>query len=173
MLRDEHCIGCVVNGKPYTLQVKANETLAVLLREKLGLMGTKVGCEQGECGACTVLMDGKAVNSCLVLAPEVDGCEITTIEGLAKDGMLDPVQKAFIKEGAVQCGYCIPGMIMSTKGLLLENSEPDEDEIKHALSGNFCRCTGYYSIIRAVKTAAKMIRDQKDLQSKSGSCENF
>ncbi len=150
-----------VNNKSYCVEVTTEETLAFLLREKLALTGTKLSCEQGECGACTVLLNGKAVNSCIVLAPEVDGAEVITIEGLAQKDGLDPVQQAFIDEGAVQCGFCTPGMIMSTKGLLLENPNPSEDEIKHALAGNLCRCTGYHSILRAVKKAAKEVNEKR------------
>ena len=151
-----------VNGISCTVEADADESLAVILREKLGLTGTKISCEKGECGVCTVLLDGKAVDSCLILAPDVDGCEVLTIEGLEKDGGLDPIQEAFIREGAVQCGFCTPGMIMSTKGLLLENPDPGEHDIKKALEGNLCRCTGYYSIIRAVRTAAEKMREQKN-----------
>lgn len=150
-----------VNERDYTVAVEAQQSLAVVLRDKLGLTGTKISCERGECGACTVLLNGKAVDSCLVLAPDVHGCEVITIEGLGKDGGLDPIQEAFIQEGAVQCGYCTPGMIMSAKGLLLENPDPCEYEIKKALAGNLCRCTGYYSIIRAVKAASVKIREEQ------------
>ena len=121
-------------------------------------MGTKVSCEQGECGACTVIVDGKAVNSCIVLAPEVDGCEVLTIEGLARHGELDPIQTAFIEEGAVQCGYCTAGMIMSAKALLTENPDPTDLEIREALAGNLCRCTGYQRIVQAVSSAAKKLQ---------------
>lgn len=162
MLKDKHIIQCMINDRSYKLEVEANETLAFILREKIGLTGTKVSCEQGECGACTVLLNGKAVNSCLILAPEIEGCEITTIEGISQNGILDPIQEAFIKAGAVQCGFCTPGMVMSTKALLMENPNPMEEEIKHALSGNFCRCTGYHGILKAVKIAAEMVREQKE-----------
>lgn len=119
----------------------------------LNLTGTKEACGQGECGACTVLLDNEAVNSCLVLAEQVDGKSVTTIEGLAKDGVLDPLQQAFVDCGAIQCGFCTPGMIMSAKGLLLKNPNPTEEEIKEAVEGNICRCTGYVKIIEAVKQA--------------------
>jgi carbon-monoxide dehydrogenase small subunit len=132
--------------------------LAKVLREQLGLIGTKISCEQGECGACTVIVDGKAVNSCIVLAPEVDGCEVLTIEGLAQHGELDPIQTAFIEEGAVQCGYCTAGMIMSAKALLMENPDPTDPEIREALAGNLCRCTGYQRIVQAVSSAAKKLQ---------------
>lgn len=151
---DQVSITLTVNGKMFSLQVKASRTLASLLRDQLGLTGTKVSCEQGECGACTVLLDNKAVNSCLVLAAELDGAKVRTIEGLARPGRLDPVQEAFLREGAVQCGYCTPGMIMSAKALLDETPDPGELEIRRALAGNFCRCTGYSSIIRAIKSVA-------------------
>ena len=126
-----------------------------LLREDLNLMGTKYGCGEGECGACTVLLDGQAVNSCLLLAIEADGCEVMTIEGLAQGDQLHPLQRAFIAEGAVQCGFCTPGMILSSKALLDENPHPSDDEIKQALAGNFCRCTGYSAILQAVKSVVR------------------
>lgn len=151
--RSECCFK--VNGKNVTVFVSDTTTLLGILRENLCLTGTKKGCERGECGACTVIMNGRAVNSCLVLAPQVDGQEVETIEGVARpDGKLDPLQKAFLKEGAVQCGYCIPGMIMSAKALLTENPYPTRAEIREALSGNLCRCTGYTKIIDAVQRAA-------------------
>ncbi len=160
MLEYEKNIRFKVNNREYAVAVSADESLAFVLREKLGLTGTKITCEKGECGACTVLLDGRAVDSCLVLAPDIDGCEVLTIEGLADDKGLDALQEAFIEEGAVQCGFCTPGMIMSAKGLLLENPDPSEGQIKKALEGNLCRCTGYYSIVRAVRSAAKTIREQ-------------
>jgi carbon-monoxide dehydrogenase small subunit len=152
-------IDFTLNGSLCRVDVNAHETLAFVLRERLGLTGTKMGCEQGECGACTVLMDGKAVYSCLVLAPEADGTDVVTIEGLAASGELDPIQQAFIDEGAVQCGFCTPGMILSAKGLLDENPDPGDEEIQAALAGNLCRCTGYRSILRAVRRAAAAIRE--------------
>ncbi|MDN5312061.1 MAG: aerobic carbon-monoxide dehydrogenase small subunit [Thermoanaerobacteraceae bacterium] len=144
-----------VNGESYSVNVEENRTLLSVLREELALTGTKEGCGAGECGACTVLFDGKAVNSCLVLAVETDGHEITTIEGLAKDGKLHPIQEAFIKHQGVQCGFCTPGMIMSAKALLDRNPNPTEEEIKEAIAGNLCRCTGYYPIIEAIKEVAQ------------------
>jgi carbon-monoxide dehydrogenase small subunit len=144
-----------VNGATQRLKVMPYQTLAVVIREQLGLLGTKISCGEGECGACTVILDGKAVNSCIVLAVEADGCSILTIEGLAKNGELHPIQTAFIEEGAVQCGFCTPGMVMSTKALLDENPEPEEEQIREALAGNLCRCTGYHRIINAVQAAAR------------------
>ncbi len=141
-----------VNNQPYDLEVSARRRLVDLLREDLNLTGTKYGCGEGECGACTVLLDGQAVNSCLLLAVEADGCEITTIEGLAQADQLHPLQQAFVAEGAVQCGFCTPGMILSAKALLDENPHPSDEEITQALAGNLCRCTGYSAILRAVKS---------------------
>ncbi len=143
----------LLNGKECTAQVKANLTLLEMLRDVLGKVGTKVGCETGDCGACTVLIDGEPTNSCLVLAVEVDGRAITTIEGLERDGKLDDVQEAFIKHGAVQCGYCTPGMIMAGRALLDRNSNPSDAEVREAISGNLCRCTGYVNIIKAIQAA--------------------
>lgn len=147
-----------LNDETLTMDVKEDIRLLDFLRDELGLTGTKEGCGEGECGACTVIIDGKAVNSCLVLLPEIDGSEITTIEGLSKNGELDPIQKAFIDEGAVQCGFCTPGMIMSTKGLLDRKVSPSDEEIMEAIEGNLCRCTGYYKILQAIRTAADNIR---------------
>lgn len=148
-----------VNGIDYELMVKPTETLLDILREKLNLVGTKKGCETGECGACIVLINNRSVNSCLVLAVESDGGEILTIEGLAgKDGTLHPIQKAFIEEGAIQCGYCTPGMILSAKALLDRNPDPSDIEIKEALVGNLCRCTGYIRIVKAIRAASCELR---------------
>ena len=143
-----------INREPYELTVEPRTTLAELLREELHLTGTKEGCGIGMCGACTVLLDGKAIKSCLVLALKANGKEITTIEGLAAKGDIHPLQKAFIDHGAIQCGYCTPGMIISSKALLDENPRPTENEIKEGLRGNLCRCTGYTKIIEAVSAAA-------------------
>lgn len=143
-----------VNGKPYDIEVKPWNTLLEVIREELQLTGTKEGCGNGECGACTVIMDGKAVNSCLVLAPEADGKDILTIEGLADGDKLDPLQEAFINHGGMQCGFCTPGMIMSAKALLNSNPNPSEEEIREAIAGNFCRCTGYTKIIESISAAA-------------------
>jgi aerobic-type carbon monoxide dehydrogenase small subunit (CoxS/CutS family) len=143
-----------LNGKDVELKVPANKRLLDLLREDLGLMGTKEGCGEGECGACTILLNGKAVNSCLLLAVEANGSVLLTIEGLSQNNTLHPLQKAFIDEGAVQCGFCTPGMILASKALLDENAHPTDEEIKVGLSGNFCRCTGYSAILRAVKSVS-------------------
>ncbi len=154
-------IKVTVNGILYELSVQPWETLLDVIREHLGLTGTKEGCGLGECGACTVIMDGKTVNSCLVLAVEADSRVITTIEGLANGDELHPIQEAFIKCGGLQCGFCTPGMIMSTKALLEENPTPDEEEIRKAIAGNFCRCTGYTKIIESIKVAAENMRRVK------------
>ena len=149
-----HTITLTVNGAREQLAVPPNMTLLHMLRERLALTGTKNGCEAGECGACTVLVDGEPVNSCLMLAIEADGCEVLTIEGLAPEGHLSSLQQAFVDHNAVQCGFCTPGMLISAHALLQRNPHPSEDEIKEALVGNLCRCTGYVRIIEAVKTAA-------------------
>ena len=133
-------------------------TLLDFLREDLGLKGTKRGCDSGQCGACTIIMDGKTVNACLILAIQADGKEILTIEGLSSGGRLHPLQEAFVEEGAVQCGFCVPGMILSAKALLDEKKDPSGEEIREALSGNLCRCTGYVKIIKAVQKAAALVR---------------
>ena len=140
-----------LNGFEKTVDVPGSKRLLDILREVLKLTGTKEGCGKGECGACSILFDGKVVNSCIILACQIDGHEIITIEGLKKNGELDVLQQAFIDAGAVQCGFCIPGMIMAAKALLIENDSPSEEEIKRGLSGNLCRCTGYKKIIEAVK----------------------
>jgi len=133
-------------------------SLLDFLREELSLKGTKKGCDSGQCGVCTILMDGKTIDACLVLAIQADGKEILTIEGLSPGGRLHPLQEAFVEEGAVQCGFCTPGMILSAKALLDEKKDPSEEEIREALSGNLCRCTGYVKIIKAVQKAAAMMR---------------
>lgn len=145
-----------INDLVEVVDVPSNMTLLTMLREKLSLTGTKNGCTAGECGACTVLMNGEPVNSCMVLAAECDGAEIVTVEGLAKDGKLSKVQEAIIKTGGVQCGFCTPGMLISATALLDRNPNPTEHEIRQALVGNLCRCTGYMRIVEAVKEAAKM-----------------
>ena len=151
----DHIIKLKVNGVFHEVWVKSNETLLEVLRTKLGLTGPKRGCDVGDCGACTVIINGKAVPSCLVLAVDAVGKEIVTIEGLSEGDELHPLQKAFLEHGAIQCGYCTPGMIMAAKALLDENPDPTEDEIKMAISGNLCRCTGYIKIIEAIRAAAK------------------
>jgi carbon-monoxide dehydrogenase small subunit len=148
-------ITLTVNGKTHSLDVCPHHTLLKVLRDRLNLTGTKECCGVGECGACTVLLNGRAVNSCLVLAVEADGGQVVTIEGLALQGQLDALQTAFVEEGAVQCGFCTPGMIMSAKYLLMTNPHPSVPEIKEGLAGNLCRCAGYSRIIEAVITAAK------------------
>lgn len=151
-----HEINLTVNGVSYQQHVPANMTLLTFLRERLGLTGAKCGCETGECGACTVLMNGAPVNSCLVLAVESEGAEIVTIEGLSGDGRMDPLQQAFIDHTGTQCGFCTPGILISARALLDRNPDPTDEEIKEALRGNLCRCTGYVRIIDAVKAAAKV-----------------
>lgn len=148
-------IKLTVNGTSYELSVQPWEALVEVIRDNLGLTGTKEGCGLGECGACTVIMDGKTVNSCLVLAVEADGKQITTIEGLADGDKLHPIQEAFVEHGGLQCGFCTPGMIMSAKALLDENPNPTEEEIRRGIAGNLCRCTGYTKIIESIKAAAK------------------
>lgn len=143
-----------VNGKDYELEVKPSATLLETLREDLGLTGTKEGCGVGECGACTVILDGEAVNACLVLTTEINGKSVQTIEGLADGGKLHPIQLAFVEVGGMQCGFCTPGMVLSAKVLLDRNPCPTDEEIRKGLEGNFCRCTGYTKIIESVKAAA-------------------
>ena len=151
-----HKINVSVNGEIEQVAVPSNITLMRMLRESLALTGTKNGCSAGECGTCTVLMNGEPVNSCMVLAVECDGVEIITVEGLAHDKRLDPVQETIIEAGGVQCGFCTPGILISARALLDRNPNPSEDEIREALVGNLCRCTGYTRIIESVKKAAKM-----------------
>ncbi len=153
-----HRISLMVNGEYEQVDVPSYMTLLQMLREKLGKTGTKNGCMAGECGACTVLMDGEPVNSCMVLAVECEGKSIVTVEGLAKDGVLDPVQEAIIDHGGVQCGFCTPGMLISARALLDRNPQPTEEDIREALVGNLCRCTGYNRIVEAVKDAAERQR---------------
>jgi carbon-monoxide dehydrogenase small subunit len=147
-------IKVTVNGSLYTESVPANMTLLQLLKDRLQLTGTKEGCGIGECGACTVLLDGKAVDSCLVLAAEADGAEVRTVEGEAKNGELSELQKAFLEHGAVQCGFCTPGMLMSARALLERNPNPSKEEIVEAIAGNLCRCTGYEPVVKAIQAAA-------------------
>jgi aerobic carbon-monoxide dehydrogenase small subunit len=148
-------IALTVNGEGREAEVQARQLLVYFLREQLGLTGTNVGCDTSSCGACTVLLDGESVKSCTVLAVQADGSEVTTIEGLARGGELHPVQQAFHEQHGVQCGYCTPGFVMATVSLLKENPRPSEAEIRHALEGNLCRCTGYHNIVRAVEAAAR------------------
>jgi carbon-monoxide dehydrogenase small subunit len=150
-----HSITVTVNGSVEHLSVPSQMTLLHMLRDLLALTGTKNGCEAGECGACTVLLDGEPVNACMVLAPEVDGRQVVTVEGLAAEGSLSPLQQAFVEHNAVQCGFCTPGMLISAHALLQRNPSPDEDEIKEALLGNLCRCTGYVRILQAIQAAAR------------------
>jgi len=150
-----HKISLTINGERYEVEVEANRTLLQLLREDLDLTGTKLACERGDCGLCTVLLDGVPTKSCLVLAVEVDGRDVTTIEGLAEEGQLSPVQRAFIKHGAVQCGFCTPAFILAAEALLKRNPNPTEEEVKEAVGGILCRCTGYRQIIDAILDAAK------------------
>jgi len=147
-------IDLIVNGIRYEVEVDVRRTLLEVIREGLGLMGTKKGCDTGNCGACTVLLEGKPVTSCLVLAIEAQGKRVTTIEGLARDGELHPLQEAFIKLGVFQCGFCTPGMLMAAKGLLDENPHPTPEEIKRGIAGNLCRCTGYERAVKAILAVA-------------------
>ena len=148
-------IQVTVNGILHTSEVEPRLLLAHYLREKLGLTGTNIGCDTSQCGSCTVLLDGLAVKSCTMLAVQADGCSVTTIEGLAQDGQLHPMQNGFWEKHGLQCGFCTPGMIMSGVGLLSQNPHPTEDEIRHALEGNICRCTGYQNIVAAIQYAAQ------------------
>ena len=147
-----------INGEAITAEVDPSISLAQFLRDNLYLTGTKIGCGKGECGACTIIMDGKSVTSCIIPVLRAEGAVIQTIEGVAKNGKLHPLQEEFINQGAVQCGFCTPGMIMSGKALLDENPEPKKEEIREALGGNICRCTGYVNIERAVEAAAQRIQ---------------
>jgi carbon-monoxide dehydrogenase small subunit len=147
-------ISAKINGKEVHVQVPPNMTLLEFLREELGLTGTKCGCEIGECGACTVLMDGRPVNSCLVLAPQIEGAQIMTVEGLASGEKLHPLQESFLDHDAAHCGFCTPGMLMTATALLNEVPSPDEETVRTAISGNLCRCTGYTQIVEAIRDAA-------------------
>ncbi len=150
-----YLITLTVNGDRHTVLVKANAVLTNVLRDQLDLTGTKKGCELGDCGSCTVLLDGKPVDSCMVLAVEADGREVTTIEGVAENGRLDAIQEAMVNYGAIQCGYCTPGMVLSAKALLARNPHPTEQEVREAIAGNLCRCTGYVHIVEAVLAASE------------------
>ncbi len=156
----KHVIKIQINNNNHIFEVNENETLLDTIRDKARLKGTKKGCDNGQCGACTVIMDGKAINSCCVLALQADGKSIYTIEGLSEDANTNHIQEAYVEEGAIQCGFCTPGMIMSTKALLDKEPSPTDEQIKDALSGNICRCTGYTKIEKAVKSASKKIRDE-------------
>ncbi len=149
-----HSISVTVNGKREYLSVPSQMTLLRMLREELGLTGTKSGCEAGECGACTVLVDAEPVNACMILAAEADNCEITTVEGLAGEDGLSPLQQAFVDHNAVQCGFCTPGMLIAAHALLKRNPHPSEEEIRAALVGNLCRCTGYVNIVKAIQASS-------------------
>jgi aerobic-type carbon monoxide dehydrogenase small subunit (CoxS/CutS family) len=156
----DRAVHLTVNGREHRVLVPSHRTLLEVLREDLGLVGTKHGCELGECGVCAVLVDGEPVLSCLVLAQEVEGCEITTIEGLARDGALHPLQQAFVEHGALQCGYCTPAMVLVAKALLDHVPDPSPDQVREALAGVFCRCTGYQKIVQAVRAAAESLQAQ-------------
>jgi len=147
-----------VNGAVRQMTADPGRTLLTVLREEFGLTGSKDGCSQGDCGACVVLVNGQAVNSCMVLAPQAQGCEVMTIEGLASDGVLHPLQRAFGETWAFQCGFCTPGMLMSCYALLMSNDNPSREEILTAIAGNFCRCTGYQGVVKAVQQAAAEMR---------------
>lgn len=151
-------IKVIVNGKSHVSDVQPMISLAAYLREILGLTGTHIGCDTSSCGACTITVDGKAVKSCTVLAVQADGSEITSIEGLAQNGEMHPLQSAFKENHGLQCGFCTPGMIMTASNLLQENPNPSEDEIRHGLEGNFCRCTGYHNIVKSIQHAAESMK---------------
>ena len=147
-------VSLAVNGVRHELDLEPRELLVYVLRERLGLTGTNVGCDTSSCGACTVLLNGESVKSCTVLGVQADGMELTTIEGLATNGDLHPIQRAFHEAHGLQCGYCTPGMVMATASLLADNPDPTEEQIRHAMEGNLCRCTGYHNIVEAVRSAA-------------------
>ena len=152
---DRTTVAYTINGQRYEASIEPNRTLLETVRDELRLTGAKEGCGTGDCGACTMIVDGRLVTSCLMLAPQADGAEITTIEGLATNGELHPLQRAFIERGAVQCGFCIPGMILAGKTLLDQNPKPSEAEIQQAIAGNLCRCTGYTKIVEAIAAASE------------------
>ena len=156
-------LNCVVNGEQVHAIIDPTMTLLSFLRRELKLFGTKEGCGEGECGACTIIMNKMTVNSCIVLAAEAEGADITTVEGLSKDGQLSILQQEFMNHDALQCGFCTPGMLMSARNLLDRNLDPTEEEIKEAIAGNFCRCTGYVTIIAAIASAAKLEREAKGI----------
>jgi carbon-monoxide dehydrogenase small subunit len=150
-------VSITVNGAVRTAEVEARTLLVQFLRDELGLTGTHIGCDTSQCGACTVLIDGVGAKSCTLLAAQADGCEVTTIEGMAPRGMLHPIQRAFWEEHGLQCGYCTPGMVLTTASLLKRNPCPTEQEIRHELEGNLCRCTGYQTIVSAIQRSAEML----------------
>ncbi len=154
----ERIVHLDINDENYEVIVRPRESLLDVLRNKLQLTGTKIGCNEGDCGACTVIMDGRTVNACLVLAVEAEGRKIITIEGLAQGPQLHPLQEAFIRYGGFQCGYCTPGMLLSAKALLDENPDPTEEEIRKGISGNLCRCTGYAKVVESIKAAAQSMK---------------
>ncbi len=149
-----HAVSMTVNGKECSGEVEARMLLVDFLRDRLGLTGTNIGCDTSQCGACTIMMDGESVKSCTTFAVQADGSEITTIEGLATNGNLHPLQQAFWDEHGLQCGFCTPGMIMAGVGILKDNANPSEEEIRHGLEGNICRCTGYQNIVKAIQSAS-------------------
>ncbi|MGH7832869.1 MAG: (2Fe-2S)-binding protein [Candidatus Binatia bacterium] len=153
----KHTVSVRINGMPYEEEVEARQLLVYFIREQAGLTGTHVGCVIGECGACSVLLNGKLVKSCLTFAVQANGKEITTIESLARDGKLHPIQEAFVKNYALQCGYCTPGMVLASYHLLSKNPDPTDEEIRKGLAGNLCMCTGYMQIVEAVKEAARLV----------------
>lgn len=157
-----YTVNFTLNGRKVSVAVSPDETLLSVVRDKFNLIGAKEGCGQGECGACTMIVNGRPMTTCLILAIEAEGYEITTVEGLSTEDELDVIQEEFITHGALQCGYCTPGMIMSAKGLLMENTNPTEDEVVKALSGNLCRCTGYKKIVEATLAAAKRYQEKED-----------
>ena len=159
--RVERIVRLDINDETYEVIVRPRESLLDVLRNKLGLTGTKIGCNEGDCGACTVIMNGRIVNACLVFAVEAEGQKIMTIEGLAKGPELHPLQQAFIRYGGFQCGYCTPGMLLSAKALIDENPDPTEEEIRRGISGNLCRCTGYTKIVESIKEAAQVMKGAK------------
>lgn len=157
-----YTVNFTLNGRKVSLEVSPEETLLSVVRNKFNLTGAKEGCGQGECGACTMIVNGRPMTTCLILAIEAEGYEITTVEGLSTEDELDVIQEEFITHGALQCGYCTPGMIMSAKGLLMENTDPTEEDVVKALSGNLCRCTGYKKIVEATLAAAKRYQEKED-----------
>lgn len=163
-MADKMRVSVTINGEATEFLCEPHQSLLTVLRETLGLTGAKEGCNDGNCGACSVLLDGQLVNSCMVLAPEVEGCEVTTVEGLSDWEGLHPIQEAFIAMDALQCGYCTPGMLIASKALLDRNPDPTDEEIRTWLSGNLCRCTGYDKIIRAVRAAAEVLQVQQQGQ---------